>query len=62
VEYGKTYREIHEGLVTKGIHGGKYVGSEFPALGETALFCVTELHSKQDIDMLSEALEEAATD
>jgi len=62
VEYGKTYRGIHEGLLTKGIHGGKYVGSEFPALGETALFCVTELHSKQDIDMLSEALEEVATD
>jgi glycine dehydrogenase subunit 1 len=38
-----------------GVHGGKPIREEFPELGETALLCVTELHSKHDIDKLVEA-------
>ena len=55
---GLSYREVHEGLFQRGIHGGKYLGGEFPELGETALFCVTEVHSKGDIDRLVEAMGE----
>jgi len=54
----KTVEEIHTGLLSRGIHGGKSLVEEFPELGETALYCVTELHSKEDIDLLVSALEE----
>jgi glycine dehydrogenase subunit 1 len=45
-------KEIHEALLKEGIHGGKNIKNEFPELGETALYCVTEIHSKNDIDQL----------
>jgi len=32
---------------------------QFPDLGETSLFCVTEVHSKKDIDSLISVLKEA---
>ena len=54
----KSVEEIHRGLLARGIHGGKSLIEEFPELGETALYCVTELHSKEDIDLLVSALEE----
>ena len=50
--------EVHEGLLRRRIHGGKDVSNEFPELGETALYCVTEMHSKQDIDHLALGLKE----
>jgi len=50
--------EIHRGLLERRIHGGKYIGKEFPQLGETALYCVTEVHSKADIDLLVSAMAE----
>jgi len=56
-ESGKTVREIHDALLSRHqIHGGKDVSKEFPRLGETALYCVTEVHAQQDIDRLAEAL------
>ena len=58
LEEALSYKEVHEGLLQRGIHGGKYLGDEFPKLGETALFCVTEVHSKRDIDSLVAALRE----
>jgi glycine dehydrogenase subunit 1 len=51
-EADKTVKEIHEALLKEGIHGGKNIKNEFPELGETALYCVTEIHSKNDIDQL----------
>ena len=39
-----------------GIHGGKDISKEFAELGQTDLYCVTEIHSKSDIDRLVEAL------
>jgi len=55
---GKTVEEIHRRLLRKGIHGGKIISHEFPELRETALYCVTEIHSRRDIDMLAESLAE----
>jgi glycine dehydrogenase subunit 1 len=57
-EAGKTVREVHEGLLQRQVHGGKDITREFPELGETALYCVTEIHSKEEIDRLAQALEE----
>ena len=55
---GKTVKEIHEKLLQRQVHGGKEITKEFPKLGETSLYCVTEVHSKDDIDLLASALEE----
>ena len=55
---GKTVQEIHQQLLRKGIHGGKIVSHEFPELRETALYCVTEIHARRDIDRLAESLAE----
>jgi len=55
---GKTVKEIHEKLLQWQVHGGNEITEEFPELGETALYCVTEVHSKEDIDLLASALKE----
>lgn len=51
-----TMREIHENLLKHGVHGGKDLTKEFPELGKTALYCVTETHSKEEIDRLAQLL------
>jgi len=48
-------QHMHKELFTRNVHGGKDVSKEFPELGETALYCVTEVHSKNDIDTLVDA-------
>jgi len=52
----RNVEEINKQLLEIGVHGGKDVSMDFPELGQTALYCVTEVHSKQDIDALVEAL------
>jgi glycine dehydrogenase subunit 1 len=54
----KTVKEVNKELMKHGIQGGKDVSKEFPQLGETALYCVTEIHTKEDIEKLSTSLEE----
>jgi len=49
--------DVHTRLLARNVHGGKDVSREFPELDESALYCVTEVHSKGDIDALVEALE-----
>ena len=55
---GKTVSEINKALLERGIFAGKDLSQEFPALGNSALYCVTEVHSKDDIDTLTHALKE----
>ena len=57
-ENGVTALGVHEGLLKRGLHGGWILTDEFPALGESMLFCATEVHSKEDIDELIQAVEE----
>jgi len=40
------------------IFGGKDLSDEFPELGESALYCVTEVHTLEEIDALVDALKE----
>ncbi|MDH5460748.1 MAG: aminomethyl-transferring glycine dehydrogenase subunit GcvPA, partial [Candidatus Bathyarchaeota archaeon] len=54
---GKAVSEVHRDLLERQVHGGKDVSKEFPELGESALYCVTETHSKKNIDNLVSALE-----
>ncbi|MCQ1531296.1 aminomethyl-transferring glycine dehydrogenase subunit GcvPA [Lutispora saccharofermentans] len=55
---GKTVKEINRELLQRGIFGGKDLSCEFPELGQCALYCVTEIHTKTDIDKLITAIEE----
>jgi glycine dehydrogenase subunit 1 len=56
---GKTVSQVNRVLLNSGVIGGKDITEEFPELGNTALYCVTEMHTKADIDKLAAALEEA---
>ncbi len=60
-ETGLSVREIHKRLLQRHIHSGKDVSKEFPELCETALYCVTEIHSKEEIEGLAYALKEVLT-
>jgi glycine dehydrogenase subunit 1 len=55
---GKTVSEINKALLSHKIFGGKDLTKEFPELGNSALYCVTEVHNKDDIDRLANALKE----
>jgi glycine dehydrogenase subunit 1 len=57
-ETGISVETINTLLRDKGIFGGKDISKEFPSLGQCALYCVTEVHTKQDIDKLVTALKE----
>jgi len=54
----KTLKEVNASLHAKGIEAGIPLNGDFD-LGETALYCVTEAHSKKDIDLLVSTLKEA---
>lgn len=53
---GRTVSDINKRLLEHGIFGGKDLSGEFPAWGQCALYCVTEIHTKEDIDALAAAL------
>lgn len=55
---GKTVKEINKALADRKIFGGIDLTDSFPALGSSALYCVTEMHNKDDIDRLATALKE----
>jgi glycine dehydrogenase subunit 1 len=54
----KSVQSVNEDLLYYGVQGGKNITKEFPDLGETALYCVTEIHSKHDIDRLATAMKD----
>lgn len=58
-ETGKSVAEINKKLLDNKIFGGKNIFWEFPELGQSALFCVTEVHTKEDIDKLVQNLQVA---
>ncbi len=53
---GMTVQQINTHLLAHNIFGGKDLSTDFPELGQCALFCVTEIHSKNDIDRLADRL------
>ncbi len=55
---GKTVAAVNEALLDRGIFGGKDLGGDFPELAGNALYCVTEVHTREDIDTLILALTE----
>ncbi|MEM9477696.1 MAG: aminomethyl-transferring glycine dehydrogenase subunit GcvPA [Pseudomonadota bacterium] len=55
---GKTVAEINDALRAKGIFGGKDISGEDTTLGQSALYCVTEVHTATDIKRLADTLKE----
>lgn len=55
---GKSVQDINAALRERDIFGGHDLGPERPELANCALYCVTEVHSKSDIDRLVVALQE----
>lgn len=55
---GMSVTDVNKALLSHSIHGGKDISREFPELGNSALYCITEIHSRQDIENLVSALKE----
>ena len=55
-ETGKTVESINGFLRDQGIFGGETLSEDFPEFGHSALYCITEIHTKKDIDALAGAL------
>jgi glycine dehydrogenase subunit 1 len=55
---GYSVEQINQRLLEKKIFGGKDLSLEFPEFGQSALFCVTEVHTKEDIDHLVQAIKD----
>ena len=55
---GKSVSAINEGLRRRGVFGGLDLSGAFPELGQSALYCVTEMHTEEDIQHLATALKE----
>jgi glycine dehydrogenase subunit 1 len=53
---GLSVAMINERLLEKKIFGGKDLSKEFPEYGQSALYCVTEILTRDDIDYLIEVL------
>ncbi|MGK7868851.1 aminomethyl-transferring glycine dehydrogenase subunit GcvPA [Falsiroseomonas sp. E2-1-a20] len=54
----RSVAQVNAALLERGILGGKDLSADIPALGQSALYAVTEIHSPGDIDRLAEALKE----
>jgi len=54
----KKVSQINKSLLAKKIFGGKDLSEDFPNLGQSALYCVTEIHTLEDLDSLVSALKE----
>jgi len=53
---GREVSEINDALLEAGIQGGLDLSRHFPELGQSALYCFTEVHTHDDIDMLRDKL------
>jgi len=56
-ESGKTVSEINQKLLDAGIFGGFDLSKDFPKLGNSAIYCVTEVITVEDIDTLATTLD-----
>lgn len=60
-ESGRSVEEINAALRRHGIFGGRGISQSWPWLDQCALYCVTEVHAKQDVDRLVDALSEVVS-
>jgi len=50
---------INAALLKQGMFGGHDLSADFPALGQSALYAFSEVHTQEDIDLLCATLEKA---
>jgi len=55
---GKRISQINSALLKSGIQGGLDLSGHYPELGQSALYCFTEVHSHEDIEMLADKLQQ----
>ncbi|MEM0934416.1 MAG: aminomethyl-transferring glycine dehydrogenase subunit GcvPA [Pseudomonadota bacterium] len=55
---GRSVAEINDALRARGIFGGKDLSDEDHSLGQSALYCVTEIHTAADIRRLADTMKE----
>jgi glycine dehydrogenase subunit 1 len=55
---GKAVSDVNRALRERRIFGGKDLSRELPELGASALYCVTEVHTADDVERLAAALGE----
>ena len=55
---GKDVENLNKALLEYNIFGGIDLSKDFPELGNSALYCVTEIHEKEDLDELVSSLKE----
>ena len=53
----KSVEQINQALLKEGIFGGKDITEEFEEFSNCALYCITETHTKENLDQLTSALE-----
>jgi glycine dehydrogenase subunit 1 len=51
---------VNRALLERGIFGGKDLSAGFPSLGQSLLLCVSEVHTREDLDRLVDTLREVA--
>jgi glycine dehydrogenase subunit 1 len=57
-ETGKSVSEINKALLEHKIFGGVDLSADFGEFGQSALYCITEIMTREDIDTLVRALQE----
>lgn len=57
-ETGLSVADINKKLLALEIFGGKDLSPDFPELGASALYCVTEIHTQADLERLADTLKE----
>lgn len=53
---GRSVADINRKLLAKGIFGGKDLSRDFPHLGQSALYCCSELTTNENIQLLKNSL------
>jgi glycine dehydrogenase subunit 1 len=55
---GRSVQQVNEALLEQKIFGGVDLSEVFPDLGQSALYCVSEIHTASDVKELASALRE----
>ena len=55
---GKSVADVNRALLEHGLFGGRDLSADYPRLGQSALYCFTEVHTRADIERLGVALQE----
>ncbi|MBW3582943.1 MAG: aminomethyl-transferring glycine dehydrogenase subunit GcvPA [Euryarchaeota archaeon] len=59
--FERPYKDIHDGLLERGVHGGYDLSGRFDGLGPAAVFATTEVHGDRDHDRLVAAVSEVVS-